>query len=175
MKKYQVASVTLSLIGMIIIGIAWAQHPSQAAGENWPQWRGPYQTGVSDAENLPTTWSGTENIVWKTALPSWSGGTPIVWGDKIFLTSPTKGTGESATPPPEQRRERRGRRGRRGGGGRSPGGDELLLLCVSRTDGDILWQRELATGNQLHRKGNDSSPSPVTDGKHVGLSPALVR
>ena len=166
MKKYRIPSVTLFLIGLVTIGTAWVQSPSQATGENWPQWRGPYQTGVSDAENLPTTWSGTENIVWKTALPAWSGGTPIVWGDKIFLTSPTQGTGEVTTQPPEPRRGRRGRRGGRGGG-RSPGGDELLLLCISRTGGDIVWQRELDTGNQLHRKGNDSSPSPVTDGKHV--------
>ncbi len=166
MKKYRIPSVTLFLIGLVTIGTAWIQSPSQATGENWPQWRGPYQTGVSDAENLPTRWSGTENIVWKTALPAWSGGTPIVWGDKIFLTSPTQGTGEVTTQPPEPRRGRRGRRGGRGGG-RSPGGDELLLLCISRTGGNILWQRELDTGNQLHRKGNDSSPSPVTDGKHV--------
>ena len=166
MKKYRIPSVTLFLIGLVTIGTAWIQSPSQATGENWPQWRGPYQTGVSDAENLPTRWSGTENIVWKTALPAWSGGTPIVWGDKIFLTSPTPGTGEQTTQPPEPRRGRRGRRGGRGGG-RSPGGDELLLLCISRTGGNILWQRELDTGNQLHRKGNDSSPSPVTDGKHV--------
>ena len=167
MKKHKAPSVTLFLIGMIIIGTAWAQQPARASDENWPQWRGPYQTGVSDAENLPTTWSGTEHIVWKTPLPTWSGGTPIVWGDKIFLTSPTKGASESATQTPEPQRERRGRRGRRGGGGRSPGGDELLLICVSRTGGEVLWQRELDTGNQLHRKGNDSSPSPVTDGKHV--------
>ena len=166
MKKYRIPSVTLFLIGLVTIGTAWVQSPSQATGENWPQWRGPYQTGVSDAENLPTTWSGTENIVWKTVLPAWSGGTPIVWGDKIFLTSPTQGAGEVTTQPPEPRRGRRGRRGGRGGG-RSPGGDELLLLCISRMGGDILWQRELDTGNQLHRKGNDSSPSPVTDGKHV--------
>ena len=167
MKKYHVPSVTLSLIGLIIIGVAWAQYPSQAVGENWPQWRGPYQTGVSDAEDLPTAWSGTENIVWKTPLPAWSGGTPIVWDDKIFLTSPTIGAVESEVPAPEPQRERRGRRGRRGGGGRSPGGDELLLICISRTDGNILWQHELDTGNQLHRKGNDSSPSPVTDGTYV--------
>ena len=166
MKKYRIPSVTLFLIGLVTIGTAWVQSPSHATGENWPQWRGPYQTGVSDAENLPTTWSEAENIVWKTAMPAWSGGTPIVWGDKIFLTSPTQGTGEVTTQPPEPRRGRRGRRGGRGGG-RSPGGDELLLLCISRTGGDILWQRELDTGNQLHRKGNDSSPSPVTDGEHV--------
>ena len=165
MKKHQVVFGAISLIGLIVIGAAYAQQPPQATEENWPQWRGPHQSGVSDAENLPATWSGTENIVWKTPLPAWSGGTPIVWDNKIFLTSPAKGTEESATPPPEPRRVRR--RGRRGGGGRSPGGDELLLICISRTDGEILWQRELDTGNQLHRKGNDSSPSPVTNGEHV--------
>ena len=167
MKKHQVVFGAISLIGLIVIGAACAQQPSQATEENWPQWRGPYQNGVSDAKNLPTTWSGSENIVWKTPLPAWSGGTPIIWGDKIFLTSPTKGASESAISSPEPQRERRGRRGRRGGGGRSPGGDELLLICISRTDGEILWQRELDTGNQLHRKGNDSSPSPVTNGEHV--------
>ena len=167
MKKHQVVFGAISLIGLIVIGAACAQQPSQATEENWPQWRGPYQNGVSDAKNLPTTWSGSENIVWKTPLPAWSGGTPIIWGDKIFLTSPTKGASESTTQSSEPQRERRGRRGRRGGGGRSPGGDELLLICISRTDGEILWQRELDTGNQLHRKGNDSSPSPVTNGEHV--------
>ena len=167
MKKQQILAGVLSLITLIIIGNVWAQQPPQAIEENWPQWRGPYQSGVSDAKNLPTTWSGTENIVWKTPLPAWSGGTPIIWGDKIFLTSPTIGASEATTQSPEPQRERRGQRGRRGGGGRSPGGDELLLICISRTDGNILWQRELDTGNQLHRKGNDSSPSPVTNGEHV--------
>ena len=54
MKKHQAPSVTLSLIGLIIIGIALAQHSSQAAGEkNWPQWRGPYQTGLAMPKTYP--------------------------------------------------------------------------------------------------------------------------
>jgi len=53
--------------------------------ENWPQWRGPSLNGVSGEKNLPVRWSKTENITWKLALPSWSGSTPIVWGDRIFL------------------------------------------------------------------------------------------
>ena len=48
------------------------------ADENWPQWRGPNGNGTSAATNLPTTWSLIENIVWKTPLPHWSGGTPII-------------------------------------------------------------------------------------------------
>jgi outer membrane protein assembly factor BamB len=54
-------------------------------GANWPQWRGPTLNGVSPETNLPVTWSTTENIAWKLALPAWSGSTPIVWGDDVFL------------------------------------------------------------------------------------------
>ena len=53
--------------------------------ENWPQWRGPSLNGVSGEKGLPVKWSKTENIAWKLAMPSWSGSTPIVWGDYIFL------------------------------------------------------------------------------------------
>jgi outer membrane protein assembly factor BamB len=53
--------------------------------ENWPQWRGPSLNGVSSEKNLPVSWSATENVAWKLALPAWSGSTPIVWGDRIFL------------------------------------------------------------------------------------------
>ena len=56
-----------------------------ARAENWPQWRGPSLNGLSSEKNLPVRWSPTENIVWKLALPAWSGSTPIVWGDRIFL------------------------------------------------------------------------------------------
>jgi outer membrane protein assembly factor BamB len=59
--------------------------------ENWPQWRGPTLNGVSAETNLPVRWSATENIAWKLALPAWSGSTPIVWGDRIFLNVAEKG------------------------------------------------------------------------------------
>jgi len=53
--------------------------------DNWPQWRGPQMNGLSSEKNLPTTWNRTTNVAWRLALPSWSGATPIVWGDLIFL------------------------------------------------------------------------------------------
>ena len=78
-----------------------------------------------------------------------------------------------AEPQPDRERAGRGRgRGRGRGGfgrdeGRHPGGSTLLLICIARPDGSVLWQRELDDGNRLHRKQNSSSPSPVTDGKLV--------
>jgi outer membrane protein assembly factor BamB len=56
-----------------------------ARAENWPQWRGPSANGVSNEKNLPLRWTAEENVTWKLALPSWSGSTPIIWRDQIFL------------------------------------------------------------------------------------------
>jgi len=56
-----------------------------AHAQNWPQWRGPSLNGVSTEKNLPVKWTTEENVVWKTAMPGWSGSTPIIWRDRIFL------------------------------------------------------------------------------------------
>lgn len=56
-----------------------------AMADNWPQWRGPNLNGVSDEKNLPVKWTAEENITWKLAMPSWTGSTPIIWGERIFL------------------------------------------------------------------------------------------
>src|SRR4051812_1619919 len=137
------------------------------ANENWPAWRGPDGNGLSDSKGLPTTWSTNKNIVWKAELPSWSGATPIIFGEYVFITSASK---PDASDKPRTDEERRGG-GRFGGGGSygvsDPGGPKLLLLTLSRKDGKLLWQREVDEGNQLFRKQDLSSPSPVTDGKHV--------
>lgn len=103
--------------------------------ENWPQWRGPSLNGVSEETGLPVTWSKTENVVWKLEMPAWSGSTPIVWEDRIFLNAAE--------------------------------GDDMYLWAVDRTRGTVLWKRELSGGNRRMRKQNMSSPSPVTDGRHV--------
>jgi outer membrane protein assembly factor BamB len=58
---------------------------SIASAENWPQWRGPALNGVSAEKNLPSKWTTEENVTWKLAMPSFSGSTPIIWGDRIFL------------------------------------------------------------------------------------------
>jgi outer membrane protein assembly factor BamB len=170
------------------------QKTAEDVGQHWPQWRGPHGNGVSDAKNLPTTWSLEKNIVWKTPLPSWSGGTPVIWGDRVFVTSPSQsdaGNAEAQTssrpPQPPGGGFGLGRGGGRpgfggggfgggfGGGGfgggfgarRDPGGSTLLLICIAKKDGKILWQRKLDEGNRIWMKQNASSPSPVTDGKHV--------
>jgi outer membrane protein assembly factor BamB len=132
---------------------------SASAGENWPQWRGPTLDGVSPCRNVPVEWGEGRHVVWKVALPSWSGATPIVWGARVFIVSPSSGKagGEGEVA----------RSMRRMGGRESPGGKEILLLCFATADGKLLWQRTLDDRNALYGKQNMSSPSPVTDGRHV--------
>ncbi|MDQ3802929.1 MAG: PQQ-binding-like beta-propeller repeat protein [Acidobacteriota bacterium] len=60
--------------------------PGAALAGNWPQWRGPAMNGVSDERDLPVKWTATENVAWKLPLPGLSGSTPIVWGDRVFLS-----------------------------------------------------------------------------------------
>jgi outer membrane protein assembly factor BamB len=107
------------------------------ASANWPAWRGPGGNGVSAEKNLPIKWSPSENIAWKLALPQWSGATPVIWGDTIFLN-----VAEADL-------------------------DSLSLWAVSRTNGEVLWKKPLGKGNNQQRKQNMSSPSPVTDGTTV--------
>lgn len=70
---------TIYAFALVLLSIA------TASAQDWPQWRGPSLNGLSSERNLPLRWSPEENIVWKLALPGWSGSTPIIWRDRIFL------------------------------------------------------------------------------------------
>lgn len=124
---------------------------------NWPQWRGPNSNGsTKTARNLPVKWTQTENVVWRTKLPSWSAATPIVWADTIFVTSAEEGSATLG-----------GGWSRRLGIGSSP--DKIFLIALNRKDGSIRWRQQIDSGNQIFRKQNSASPSPITDGSRVWI------
>lgn len=107
--------------------------------QNWPQWRGPGDNGVAPQGNYPVTFSETEGVLWKAELPGKGGSTPIVWGDRIILTS---AIGE---------------------------GPEALdgVLCFDWS-GKLLWQVELGKQVPgRHARGTGSNPSAITDGKRI--------
>jgi outer membrane protein assembly factor BamB len=136
----------------------------RAAGENWPQWRGPANDGISSEKDLPVEWSATKNVAWKLDLPGMGGSTPAVWGDRIFLTS------EEGGPKVGAPREAKGPKGRRPRGGAatvSPGA-QIVLMCVS-TSGKVLWKKSLGQATPWSRidEGNGASASPSTDGERV--------
>src|SRR5580765_7255059 len=62
--------------------------PSPARCENWPQWRGPHFDGSTTETNLPTQWSKNQNVAWTAPLPGYSGATPVVWDEVVFVSSP---------------------------------------------------------------------------------------
>ncbi len=72
----------LALLIIVISSIASFRF---ASAENWPQWRGPMFNGISNEKNLPSKWGVEENVVWKLQLPAWSGSTPIIWNEHLFL------------------------------------------------------------------------------------------
>lgn len=162
--------ITPATIALFCVATTLVNNAPLIAGENWPAWRGPTGDGRSDSKNLPTEWSleTGKNIVWKVELPSWSGGTPVIWGDRIFVTSPNKAEATGDVPQGTDGKTGGGKGGKGGfGARRDPGGQTLMLLCLSKKNGSLLWQRDLDTGNRVYNKQNSSSPSPVTDGKHV--------
>ncbi len=165
MKSRILRVCLLVLIGAVA---AW----SEGSGSNWAQWRGPNHNGANPAaKNLAVEWDTEKNVVWKTALPSWSAATPIIWGDTIFVTSPEEGfnTAQSYA----SGRGGRGGAARKKAGGASrlgaPGGDkgQISLLAINRSNGAIKWHAIIGGGNRIYRKQNLSSPSPVTDGRRV--------
>jgi outer membrane protein assembly factor BamB len=129
--------------------------------DNWPHWRGPSQNGISSATYLPVEWSEVKNIIWKIPLPSWSAATPIIWEDRIFITSPSEVISANNRKSNQLQTNQRRRVTR------NPGGSKILLICISKKNGSVIWQTELDVGNKFHRKQNSASPSPVTDGKYV--------
>lgn len=146
---------------------------SDLAASNWPNWRGPRGDGTApEAKNLPEAWTAEKNIKWKVQMPAWSGSTPSVWGDRIFLNTPSEAEATPAEPAapvatagPKARKQMPG--ASRGLGMSGPGGQDILLLCVSRTTGKELWRKKYDRGNEIKMKQNMSSPTPITDGKLV--------
>ena len=135
---------------------------------NWPQWRGPDGQGISTEKNLPTEWSTTKNIRWKTPIAGRSHSSPIVWGNKIFVTTAIEGPvvpgakavkhmmGDKEFLHPD-----------------SIGADRkhsFKVICLNATTGKILWEQTAFEGtpyDNRHRKSSFAASTPATDGKYV--------
>ena len=132
--------------------------------DHWPQFRGPQSLGVAEGRGLPETWGAAENVAWKTPIPGVGWSSPIVWGDRVFVTSvvsagetepPKKGLyfgGERETPKAEHR---------------------WVVYCVDWRTGKVRWEREVHRGlppASRHLKNSFASETPVTDGERVYAS-----
>jgi outer membrane protein assembly factor BamB len=115
-----------------------------ALADDWPAWRGPTGLGVSSEPeaSVPLRWSATENVRWKVPLPGPGNSTPVVWGDRIFITQATDG------------------------------GKQRSTMCFARQDGALLWRRAIEYGEAEPTHGDNPfcSASPATDGIRIVVS-----
>lgn len=134
---------------LLAVGFSFALVTSITAAD-WPRFRGPNGTGIAPADaNVPTTWSDTKNLQWKTALPGPGSSSPIVWGERVFVTCFSGVDGGSL-----EKMQRH-------------------LICLDRASGKILWDQAVSAdmpedpySGYLTEHGYASS-TPVTDGQRV--------
>jgi outer membrane protein assembly factor BamB len=141
------APILASVLFVLTVLIA----PLAAADGDWPQWRGPAGDGMARGD-APLTWNDT-TVAWKAAIPGFGLSSPVVWGDRIFLTTAVP-TGKQLDPDVKGMAEHR-----------------FLVLAYDRRTGKPLWERvaTVASPHQAHHPqyGSYASNSPLTDGKHV--------
>ena len=115
---------------------------STARADDWPAWRGPTGQGFCNEKNVLLHWSDTENVKWKVPLEHQGNSTPIVWGERIFLTQADKD------------------------------GHERSLLCLARADGKLLWKKDVAYADKERNWNANwyGNASPATDGERVVVS-----
>ncbi|MFN7138294.1 MAG: PQQ-binding-like beta-propeller repeat protein [Limisphaerales bacterium] len=123
---------------VLSVGLGLVFLANTALAANWPEWRGPTGYGLTTETNLPTKWSDSENVRWKVKLPDRGNSTPVVWGNKIFISQPIES---------ENRR---------------------TIMCFDRATGKKLWESGTVHENETsHRTNPMCSPSPATDGERV--------
>ncbi len=137
-----------SLLSVLLLG------PSLLA-ENWSHWRG-NGNGVAEHASPPLKWSSSENVKWKAEIPGQGSGSPIVWGDRVFVVSGVPTSSQS------------GGQGSGGAGRLQP--LEFTLFCFDRADGKLRWKQVAVVETphqQTHNTNNFAAASPCTDGEHV--------
>jgi outer membrane protein assembly factor BamB len=105
----------------------------------WPRWRGPSGQGIVEGTGYPDTWSDTENVLWRVEPPGRGNSSPIIWNDRIFLTTA------------------------------HDGGKKRSIVCLNRADGKLLWETFApdARPEKIQPKNGYASGTPCTDGERV--------
>ena len=132
--------------------------------ENWPQWRGPGGQGISTEKQLPTEWGVDKNVAWKVQLPH-GYSSPIVWEDRIFLTSAIEGEAIPGQVPQSVKINQPHPQ--------STAGDKkhaLKVLALDTKTGKVVWEQTAYEGpvfDARHQRSTFAGPTAVTDGKMV--------
>jgi hypothetical protein len=138
--------------------------PTAIIDPHSPQFRGPRGDGVAYGSNLPDAWSDTNNVVWSCPIPGKGWSSPIVWGERVFVTSAV-GAGPVEPPPAKL-----GSVAEHVRGVTSTDRHQYLVHCVDWRNGQLLWSRVAHEGvppGPIHPKGSYASETPVADGERV--------
>ncbi|HSE16756.1 MAG TPA: PQQ-binding-like beta-propeller repeat protein [Pyrinomonadaceae bacterium] len=137
--------------------------PIASAKGSWPSFRGPGASGVADGQNLPDQWNGKtgENILWRTPIPGLAHSSPVVWGNRIFVTSAVSSDPKASFRP-----------GLYGDGDASTDRSihRFMIYALDKATGKILWERVAYEGEpreKRHIKSTYANSTPVTDGRIV--------
>ena len=162
MKTLRISRITsfafVLLLSLTTIGFA----------ANWPQWRGPDGSGISNEKNLPAEWTRTKNIKWKTPIAGRGHSSPIVWGNRIFLTTAIEGEVVPGAKAVKHMAD-----GKEFLHPDSVGADRkhtFKVIALDRNSGKVLWESVAWEGtpyDNRHRKSSFASSTPATDGKLV--------
>jgi outer membrane protein assembly factor BamB len=163
MKRSPQALRALLALLVLLSLIESAHAQSSHDNANWPSFRGAHAAGVAENQNLPDTWGGegAANIKWKTRIPGLAHSSPIVWADRIFVTTAISSAGEATF-----------RHGLYGDGDASTDKSvhEWKVLALDKRSGKILWEQTAFTGaprEKRHIKATYANSTPATDGRYV--------
>lgn len=154
------------LLGVALAAVVATSVPAQQASGQWPSFRGPYGSGVSDSATPPLTWDVTSatNVVWRTPIPGLGHSSPIVWGNRVYLTT-------AISDVPSAQALTLGDSDR---AGIDPAPDTVphrwQVIALDRATGRIVWSRTVHEGVprvKRHVKASHASATPATDGRVV--------
>lgn len=164
--KRRIATGIVLVLALSIF--SFSRFVSGSSASNWPQWRGADGSGVSNEKNLPSDWNVSKNIKWKTPISGRGHSSPIVWENRIFLTTAVEGEvvpGAKAVKHMDGDKEFLHPD--------SVGADHkhsFKVICVDRQSGKVLWESIAWEGtpyDNRHRKSSYAASTPATDGKLV--------
>jgi len=161
-------SSCFGLLAAAALGLLVAAPRLAAAPPHWAQWRGPDGLGIARDPGVPLEWSATKNVLWSAEIPGRGHSSPVVWGDRIFLTTAIEGEVVAGAKPVKHMME--GQEFQHPDGTGADHKQTLQVLALDAASGKILWQKTAWEGTPYdtrHKRGSFASPTPVTDGTLV--------
>lgn len=159
--KFQQQIVFALALPTLLASLALAPAVSEAQ-QHWTQFRGPEARGIGSDPRLPTRWSAQDNVLWKADLPGRGWSSPVVWGDRVFLTTVVReGEYEAA------------KKGLYFGGDRPKPPESVhhwWVYCLDLGSGELLWKRQVHQGppeTSIHIKSSYASETPIVDGRRL--------